>query len=267
MANKISDTLVAKLEKQLGRKLSQREILLGELDREPLSNREQFEAANWKPTLLADPNATSVDKALAEVQKRVDQESLERRLGKMTPAERQLYILQESQAKELAARKPDPTVTRLKEVKPLTDKLQKLRDEAALNPAFTRKDLVALDQTIAQVSAVGADPTASVTMLQALDAMLDNKEAARVADIRQKASALGIKGEIEPMTRVRFAEALKKSATPQSDNDPAPEPEPQSKSDIAFDAWKDAMNIHGQTSPEAYAAFDAYKAVKAEATE
>lgn len=151
MAQQLSESDVRIVEAKIGRKLTNREILTGELSRpETRSHYEQMMAAEWKPKLAAPAKGTKFDESVASAQKAVDDE----RFNALSPAQRRLAMMKEAQTKELKAQADAKAMAdHLAKHAPQLDRLRALQDQIRLDPSWSVADAESIRQAILQIEA------------------------------------------------------------------------------------------------------------------
>jgi hypothetical protein len=156
---------VARLEAKLGRKLTTREVLFGELDREDTRSREQrMDMDGWKPKLAEKKHETIYDAALEEAITAVKSEELQ----KMTPAQRRLRQIQEAHDAELRKQADaEAHVEQLKKLEPQIRRLNEMRERVKWDPSFTFADILQIDRALEQLTLPGGDMNASIDLYDA----------------------------------------------------------------------------------------------------
>jgi DNA repair exonuclease SbcCD ATPase subunit len=157
----LSESDVRIVEAKIGRKLTNREIITGELSRpDTRSHRELMAAAEWKPK-MATPAKGKFDDAVESAKRAVDEE----RFAQLSPAQRRLAMMKDAQARDLREQADAKALREhLAKHAPQLDRLRALQDSIALDNSWSAADAESIRQAILQIEAgpnADADATAA----------------------------------------------------------------------------------------------------------
>jgi hypothetical protein len=183
----------AAIEQQIGRPLTSREIIMGELNRvDDAPVMERIANANWKPVMPKQEGLPFAD-AVAAAEEEVRREQF----AKLSPAEKQLFMMKEAQLKKLQeqqsaaehkARLADPRVAgKLSE-------LRALQRATAFDPSWRLSDREAIDRAITQLETVGANLQEGFRLAE-MAIGIDTDKRETLADAKQQAIAK-LQGEL-----------------------------------------------------------------------
>ena len=144
-------TEVQNIEKRIGRKLTPREIVMGELAREDnRTHSERYDASHWQPKMAEKKGGTIFDDAVASAEKAAEAE----RFNSLTMAQKRLAMYRESQAKALQAQADEAAMAEhLKTHAPQIERLQALKDSIRFDPSWSAGDVQAIDFALQQIQA------------------------------------------------------------------------------------------------------------------
>ncbi len=156
----------AAYEKRLGRKLSDLEVLLGQLIRFPTP---QF-GDPWR--VVMESKESPLDAEIRKAQQAVEDE----RLAGMRPAERVLHELEKRRERVKAAEQAQADhEKKLVTFKPLLEHVDKLLDAARFDESYTDQDIAELFNTRQQITTLGGCPIQAKVMFDACVAKAKGK--------------------------------------------------------------------------------------------
>src|SRR5262249_30469397 len=139
----MTDEQVEKLEKQLGRKISDVEKTIGILGRDDAPSLNDVFRPVPKQSM-----ASMYDAEIAEAEALVEAE----RVSKLSEAQRTLYAMQQAKADHVKKQQSAAAMTaHLDKNRERIEWLQKVRGDAATNPQWTNDQLGTLDNALAQL--------------------------------------------------------------------------------------------------------------------
>jgi hypothetical protein len=208
----------AAIEQQIGRKLTNREIIQGGIQREDTRTFAQaLEDSKWKPVMPKQDEGDIFDDAIREAEKAVR----DRMLREMKSDERTLFLLKEDQLKhqqskataaEHEARLADPAVaSKLAE-------LRAMQAKAAYDPSWTVSDTLAIGRAIMQLETPGADLDAGFQLHQAALGIAAVKRQAVIEQLRSQRKDLEAKiAELDETVAAEGGEPSSEAAAPKAD--------------------------------------------------
>lgn len=145
---------ITAVEKRIGRSLTEREKMFGELDpAKRTENRkptEVFDASHWQPKMAEKKGGTVFDDAVASAEQAAEVE----RFNSLTMAQKRLEMMKKSQADELQRQADAATMKdHLAKIKPQLDKLNALKDSIRLDNSWSQGDLEAITRATRQLEA------------------------------------------------------------------------------------------------------------------
>jgi hypothetical protein len=187
------------VEARLGRPLSLRERVTGELDR-PADRRARIDAANWKVPMADTESATSDLDAMLE---HAEAELAKERSAKMTTAERRLHDIKRARAEVKAKADADAkhkAYLDSPKIKGAIGELQAAIEAARWNPEVTFDESQALKNALATFTTPGSDEAEAFRMLGDIRAANIVKRDAKRQALSAKLAAMGAEREaIEKM--------------------------------------------------------------------
>lgn len=151
MSKPMTDTEAAAVEKRIGRPLTARERMFGELERvDNRTDRERISSEGWQPKMAPPKVATKFDSYVADAEKAADEE----RFSKMSPAQQRLASAKDLQNKELQAQADAAELrAHIAKHQPQLDKLRALKDSIRLDNSWSAGDVEAINRAISQIEA------------------------------------------------------------------------------------------------------------------
>ena len=180
---------VQAVEAKIGRRLTPREIISGEVERiDKRTTGERIDAQLWEPVMKPPAATTPYDDHVAEAERAADEEQC----AKLTPAQRRLAEAKNMQARELRKQTEAAAMAEhLAKHAPQIEKLQALKDSIRLDPSWTAADVETINRALAQLNAgPHADAVATATLISEPYEVLAGKKQSLRNDANAKRAEL-----------------------------------------------------------------------------